>query len=41
MELIPEGTRFAMFRHMAGNPFFLAMMGAVMIAVMAAAMMMR
>jgi hypothetical protein len=41
MELVLEGTRFAMLQQTASNPLFLAMMAAVMIAVMAAAMMMR
>jgi len=41
MELVPEGTRFAMLRHMANNPLYLTMMAAFMVAVMAAAMMMR
>jgi hypothetical protein len=40
MELAPEGTSFALFRHMASNPLLLAMAGA-MAAIMAAAMMMR
>jgi hypothetical protein len=39
MSLLPEGTRFALLRHMAGNPLHLAVMAAVMLAVMAAAMM--
>jgi hypothetical protein len=40
MDLQPEGTRFALLRHMAGKPWHLAVMAAVMLAVMAAAMMM-
>ena len=40
MNLMPEGTRFALLRHMAGNPLHLAVMAAMMLAVMAAAMMM-
>ena len=40
MELLPEGTRFALLRHMASNPLHLAVMVAAMVAVMAAAMMM-
>jgi hypothetical protein len=40
MELLPEGTRFALLRHMIGSPLHLALMGAAMLAVMAAAMMM-
>jgi hypothetical protein len=39
MDLLPEGTRFALLRHMASNPLHLAMMLAAMLAVMAAAMM--
>jgi hypothetical protein len=41
MELVPEGTRFALLRHMASNPMHLAIMAGVMLAIMAAAMMMR
>jgi hypothetical protein len=40
MNLLPEGTRFGLFRHMISNPLHLAVMAAVMIALMAAAMMM-
>ena len=40
MNLLPEGTRFAMLRHMISNPLHLFIMGAVMLALMAAAMMM-
>ena len=40
MDLLPEGTKFAMLRHMVSNPFHLVVMAAVMLAVMAAAMMM-
>ena len=39
MDLLPEGTRFAMLRHMIGNPLHLLIMAVVMLAVMAAAMM--
>ena len=39
MDLVTEG-RFALLRHMLSNPFHVAMMTAVMIAIMAAAMMM-
>jgi len=39
MDLLPEGTRFALMRHMLSNPVHIAMMGAVMIVLMAAAMM--
>jgi hypothetical protein len=41
MELVPEGTPFALLKYMASNPLFLAMMAAAMVAMMAAAMMMR
>jgi|SoimicMinimDraft_14_1059742.scaffolds.fasta_scaffold06348_1 hypothetical protein len=40
MDLVPEGARFKLLRHMFGNPRHMAIMAAVMIAVMAAAMMM-
>jgi hypothetical protein len=40
MNLLPEGTRFAMLRHMINNPLHLVIMGVVMLALMAAAMMM-
>jgi hypothetical protein len=39
MDLVPEGTRFAMLRHMIQNPVMLTIMVAVMLALMAAAMM--
>ena len=39
MALVPEGTRFAMLRHMISNPLHLLIMAVVMLAVMAAAMM--
>jgi len=39
MDLLPEGTRFALMRHMLSNPVHIAMMGAAMIVLMAAAMM--
>ena len=41
MDLLPEGTRFAMLRHMVKNPVMVIIMVAVMIAIMAAFMMMR
>lgn len=41
MDLLPEGTRFAMLRHMIESPMMLMIMVAAMIAVMAAAMTMR
>ena len=40
MGLLPEGTRFALLRHMISNPLHLAIMAAAMLALMAAAMMM-
>jgi hypothetical protein len=40
MNLMPEGTRFALFRHMIQNPMMLIVMVALMLAVMTAAMMM-
>jgi hypothetical protein len=39
MELVPEGTPFALLRHMASNPLHLTMAG-IMVAIMAVAMMM-
>jgi len=41
MALLPAGARFAMVRHMLSNPMHLVVMGAIMVALMAAAMMMR
>ncbi len=40
MDLLPEGTRFAMLRHMIKNPMMLAIMAALMVAIMATVMMM-
>jgi hypothetical protein len=40
MDLLPHGTRFAMFRHMIKNPLMVVIMAAVMVAIMAAIMMM-
>ncbi len=40
MALLPEGTRFAMLRHMMSNPTHMVIMAALMVGVMAAAMMM-
>lgn len=34
MNLVPEGARFGMLRHVIANPLMLAIMAAVMIAVM-------
>ena len=39
MDLVPEGTRFAILRHIASNPLHIAVMVAVMLILMAAAMM--
>jgi hypothetical protein len=41
MALVPENTRFALLRHMFGSPLHIVIMAAVMVAIMAAAMMMR
>lgn len=40
MDLFPEGTRFALLRHMISNPLHLIVMAALMVAIMAAAMLM-
>lgn len=40
MELLPEGTRFAILKHMASRPMHVAVMVVVVLAVIAAAMMM-
>jgi hypothetical protein len=40
MQLVPEGTRFAILKHIASRPLHLAIMVAAMLAVMAAVMMM-
>jgi hypothetical protein len=39
MDLVPEGTRFGLLRHMVGSPLHLGVMLAAMVALMAAAMM--
>jgi hypothetical protein len=39
MELLAEGTRFSLVRHMISSPLHLAVMAAVMVAIMATAMM--
>lgn len=39
MDLVAEGTRFGLLRHMLGKPWHLAIMLALMLAIMAAAMM--
>ena len=41
MALLPEGARFGMVRHMMSNPLPLTVMGAIMVVLMIAAMMMR
>ena len=41
MDLLPEGTRFGMIRHIISSPAHLIVMAALMLAVMAAVMMMR
>lgn len=39
MDLIPEGTRFALLRHMTGNPLHVVAMALLMVVVMAIVMM--
>ena len=39
MQLVREGTRFAILKHMTSSPLHIAVMVGVMLAVMAAAMM--
>lgn len=41
MDLLPEGTRFGMLRHMIKSPLMIIIMVAVMAAIMVAIMMMR
>jgi len=41
MDLLPEGTRFGMLRHMVKSPMMIGIMVVVMAAIMAAIMMMR
>lgn len=41
MDLLPEGTRFGMLRHMIKSPLMVIIMVTVMVAIMAAIMMMR
>ncbi|MFM9882580.1 MAG: heavy metal-binding domain-containing protein [Burkholderiales bacterium] len=41
MDLLPEGTRFAMLQHMIKNPRMVIIMVAVMVVIMATIMMMR
>jgi hypothetical protein len=40
MNLLPEGTRFALLRHMFGNPVHLTVMAGAMVVLMAVAMLM-
>ena len=40
MALLPEGTRFAIVRHMLSSPMHIAVMAVVMVAIMAGVMMM-
>jgi hypothetical protein len=40
MDLLPEGTRFGMLRHMVKSPLMLFIMAAVMVAIMIAIMIM-
>ena len=40
MDLLLEGTRFGLLRHMISSPLHLTVMAALMVAVMAAIMMM-
>jgi hypothetical protein len=39
MDLLPEGTRFGMLRHMVKSPLMLAIMVAIMLAIMAMVLM--
>ena len=39
MDLLPEGTRFALLQHMLGNPMHVAVMAAAMLGVMALVLM--
>ena len=38
MNLVPEGTRFAMLQHMTKSPMMIAVMALVLVAIMIAAM---
>ena len=38
MQLLPEGTRFGLLRHMISSPLHLTMMAALMVGLMAALM---
>jgi Heavy metal binding domain len=39
MDLLPEGTRFGLLRHMFNSPLHIGIMAALMLALMAGAMM--
>ena len=39
MDLLPEGTRFGMLRHMIKSPAMLIVMAAIMVAIMVATLM--
>jgi hypothetical protein len=39
MDLVPEGTRFGMLRHIVSSPMHLIVMAALMVAAMVAIMM--
>lgn len=41
MDLIPEGARFGILRHIMSSPLHLAVMTVLMLAIMAAVMMMQ
>jgi Heavy metal binding domain len=41
MDLLPDGTRFGMLRHMIKSPLMVIILVAVMVAIMATIMMMR
>jgi hypothetical protein len=41
MDLLPEGTRFGLLRHMIKSPMMIIIMVAILVAIMAAVMMMR
>ena len=41
MDLLPEGAKFGMLRHMASSPLMIAIMAAIMLAIMAAVMRFR
>jgi hypothetical protein len=38
MDLLPEGARFGMLRHMVKSPLMIAIMAAIMLAIMAVVM---